>query len=373
MKSVEIHQAVNDLDPPLIDHTVCGFSYRREEILNQMSWRLCGSWEASPVMGPSLLLLLILSALNGPVQGSGNAEVECIMNTVKVLTCTWNHPHPPTENYTFIYREDNMGSPAIPCPEYLSVNHMNVGCKLSISDSYASFSVRLNGSASGSSIEKMFQKHQDYVKMDPPHNLSTETTSNLELLLKWEQSYGTIRPHCVVYRVRHRLSSGDSWTEKDASQTKSSLPSFDTCQNYTFQVKSQIGACANSLMWSEWSDSVTWARNATVCDQPPFIKLSSRFMHTAIPVGLTLLLVVIFLAVIGQERIWVILVPQIPNPGKKFEELINGCNVQDWVGVSKEAVEKTKWNYSETFCTVTEDTECAGPDGKTLISTSPEN
>ncbi|XP_040190356.1 cytokine receptor common subunit gamma [Rana temporaria] len=324
-------------------------------------------------MGPSLLLLLILSALNGRVQGTGNAEVDCIMNTVKVLTCTWNRPHPPTENYTFIYREDSTGSQAVPCPEYLAVNHMNIGCKLSISQPYTSFIVELSGSASGSSIRKKFQKHQDYVKMDPPYNLTTETTNNLELILRWDQSLGIIPELCVVYRVRHRSTASDSWTERNASQNMSSLPSFDTCQNYTFQVKSQIGACANSLMWSEWSAGVTWARNATVCDQQPLTKPSSKFMHTAIPVVLTLLLVVIFLAVIGQERIWVILVPQIPNPGKKFEELINGCNVQEWVGVSKEAVEKMKLNYTETFCTVTEDSECPGPDGKTLTSPSPEN
>ncbi|XP_018428114.1 PREDICTED: cytokine receptor common subunit gamma [Nanorana parkeri] len=331
-------------------------------------------WRTSWAMGPSLVLLLILSALSSPVQGSGNAEVECVMNTVKVLTCTWNHPQHPTENYTFYYWASAAESKAVPCPEYLVVDYTNIGCKVSISEPYETFGVKLNKSGSGPPIGKKFKKHQDYVKMDPPFNLSTEITGNLELMLRWEQSFGTIPSHCVTYRVKHRTLASDSWTEKDASNTLSVLSSFDSCQNYTFHVKTKMSnVCANAFMWSEWSEGVTWARNATVCDEQPPAKPSSKIVNTGITVGLTLLIVVIILAVVGQERIWVILVPQIPNPGKNFEELINGCNVQEWVGVSKEAVEKMNPNYTETLCTVTEDSDCTGPDGKSLMPTAPEN
>lgn len=326
-------------------------------------------------MGPSLvLLLLLLSAWDSAVHGSGSAEVECVMNTAKVLTCTWNHPQPPAENYTFYYWESTAESKAIPCPEYLHVNYTNVGCKLSISDPYETFGVKLNGSRLGAPIAKNFKKHQDYVKMDPPTNLSIEITPNLELMLRWDQGCGTIPQHCVTYRVKHRNTASDSWTEKDASNTLSVLSSFDMCQNYTFHVKSKMSTvCSNAFMWSEWSEGVTWARNATVCDEQPQARAPWKSTHTGITVGFTLLFVVIILAVIGQERIWVILVPQIPNPGKKFEDLINGCNVQEWVGVSKEAVEKMKLNYTETLCTVTEDSECTGPDAKCLTSTAPKN
>ncbi|KAM5146560.1 cytokine receptor common subunit gamma-like [Mantella aurantiaca] len=321
-------------------------------------------------MGPPVLLLLLLSVLR---PGQGSAEVDCIMNTMKVLTCTWNHQQNPTENYTFYFRDVTQQSKAVPCPEYVIVNHTKMGCKRSVSDPYVTFSVKLESSA-GPPVWKTFKRYQDYVKMDPPYNLITETSGNVELIVRWEQTYGEIPPHCVTYKVKHRSTAREIWTEKEASSALSSLSSFDSCQNYTFHVKSQISnVCANAVMWSEWSEGVTWTRNATECEDPPVTKPSPSPLQTGITVGLILLALVIFLALIGQERIWVILIPQIPNPGKKFEDLINGCSVQEWVGVSKEAVEKMKLNYTETFCTVTEDSECTGPDGKILPSNSPEN
>ncbi|XP_072286310.1 cytokine receptor common subunit gamma [Pyxicephalus adspersus] len=273
----------------------------------------------------------------------------------------------------FVIFRTGTKDPKIACPQYMVTNSTNIGCKLPISQPYETLNVELKRGSPGSAILVVLKKPQDYVKMDPPSKLKLEVTSNQELILRWEQSFGKIRDSCVMYRVKHRTTASDSWTEKDASSTFSSLPSFDICHNYTFHVKSKINNyCADSLMWSEWSEGVTWARNATVCEGQQTTKPPSQFLHTGITVGLTLLLVVIFLAVIGQERIWVILVPQIPNPAKKFEDLINGCNVQEWVGVSKEAVEKMKLNYTETLCTVTEDSDCPGTEGKSLTSPPPE-
>ncbi|XP_068103713.1 cytokine receptor common subunit gamma isoform X2 [Hyperolius riggenbachi] len=302
-------------------------------------------------------------------------DIQCIMDNRYVMTCTWNQQHNPNE-YTLFYQDGSRQRSVTPCPPYLVVDHY-ISCKINVSNRFTQpFTVKLNRSSHESPVVKHYEKRPiDYLKMEPPFNLTVEDTNKGELLLKWQQELGKVPNFCLTYRVRYRNMVSD-WTEKEATATLFSLPSFDRCQNYTFYASSKMSSiCSNTLMWSEWSDGVTWARNATNCDDQPSPNQPSKFMQIGFTVGLTLLLVVIFIAVIGQERIWVILVPQIPNPGKKFETLFTtyGNDFQEWVGVSKEAVERMKPNYSEPFCVVTEDPDSTGQEGKTLTPISPAN
>lgn len=150
---------------------------------------------------------------------------------------------------------------------------------------------------------------------------------------------------------------------KDATSTLFTLPSYDSRQTYTFQVRSQINKnCGNSKFWSDWSQAVTWGgRNITVTDEQP-----STFTKAFAILVVTFLLLVVAVFVIRTDRVWVILVPQIPNPGKKFEDLftLHSNNFQEWLGISKEAVENLKTNYTEPLCIVTEDPDFSEPDGK---------
>ncbi|XP_056394672.1 cytokine receptor common subunit gamma [Hyla sarda] len=314
-------------------------------------------------LGPSFFFMIMLSTLNHSIEGSeklDDVKLNCFVNKMKILTCTWNEQTDQNDNYTLYYWYSDQES--FHCPKYLVANHKTTGCQLSVKDTFRTFTVKLNTTSPGFPTIHKFDKLQDWVKMDPPSNVHVENTSSLELLLTWEQSFGLFPPHCMAYQVQHRNMAGEKWMVKDASSTSFTLPSYDPRQIYTFRVRSQISIhCGNSKLWSDWSQAVVWGRNITVTDEQP-----STYKNALVILAVTFMLLVVVVFVIRTDRVWMIFVPQIPNPGKKFEDLFNvyKYNFQDWLGISKEAVENLKTNYTETFCIVTEDPDCPGPDEK---------
>ncbi|XP_075690407.1 cytokine receptor common subunit gamma [Rhinoderma darwinii] len=323
-------------------------------------------------LGLSLVFIIFLSALSHGVKGidkPGDAELNCTVNKDKVLTCFWNEQKDLNNNYTLYYWYSDQESTAVQCPHYVVANHKIIGCRISAVETFRTFTVKLNPINQRLPTLRKFDKLQDWVKMDPPSNLHVENTSSLELLLTWEQSYGSFQSYCMAYQVQYRNMASDKWTVKDASSTSFTLPSYDPRQTYTLHVRSQINInCGNSKFWSDWSQAVTWGRNITVTEEQP-----TTFIKAIVILVVTFLLLVVVVLVIRTDRVWVILVPQIPNPGKKFEELftIHDRNFQKWLGISKEAVENLKTNYTESICIVTEDPQCTLSDGKTSTTNSP--
>ncbi|XP_024077433.2 uncharacterized protein LOC112122969, partial [Terrapene carolina triunguis] len=80
------------------------------------------------------------------------------------------------------------------------------------------------------------------------------------------------------------------------------------------------------------------------------------WIHVVLPTASLMLILVLVILLIRMERVWVILMPRIPNPSKNFDELFNTHqgNFPEWAGVSKDVVESFKPNYSESFCYVSE-------------------
>ncbi|XP_040261564.1 cytokine receptor common subunit gamma [Bufo bufo] len=320
-------------------------------------------------LGLSFFFIIMLSATSYGVNSSDKPELHCTVNKDKVLKCLWNEQTDLNENYTFYYWYGGKESSAVICPQYLVANQKIIGCQISVPETFKTFNVKLNTSIQRLPTIRTFDKLQDWVKMDPPSNLSVENTTSLELHLTWEQSYGSFAPYCIAYQVQHQNTANDKWTVKDASSASFILPSYDPKQTYTFQVRSQIHThCGNSKFWSDWSQAVTWGRNITITDEQP-----STFTKAFVILIVTFLLLVVVVLVIRTDRIWLILVPQIPNPGKKFEDLftLHGYNFQEWLGISKEAVENLKTNYTESLCIVTEDPDCPELDGKNPTTNSP--
>ncbi|XP_073412257.1 cytokine receptor common subunit gamma [Dendrobates tinctorius] len=320
-------------------------------------------------LGLYFFCMIILSA---PIRGidsrdkPGDTELNCAVNKDKFLTCFWNEQ---SDNSTLYYWYSDKESSAAPCPQYLVANHHIIGCQILLDNTFISFTVKLNTTSQRLPTIRRFDKLQDWVKTDPPSNLHVVNTSSLELFLTWEQSLGSFAARCMSYQVHHRKKASDQWMEKNASSLSFTLPSYDPRQTYTFRVRSQINEyCGNSKFWSDWSQAVTWGRNATVTDEQP-----STFIKAFVILVVTFLLLIVVVLVIRTDRIWVILVPQIPNPGKKFEDLFKtyDSNFQEWLGISKKDVENLQTNYTETLCTVTEDPDCTGPDGKNPTTTSP--
>ncbi|KAG8448245.1 hypothetical protein GDO86_015369 [Hymenochirus boettgeri] len=173
---------------------------------------------------------------------------------------------------------------------------------------------------------------------------------------------GVFSKDCVGYQVQHRTSDSDLWTVKDVTSNRFSFPSYNPDQLYIFQVRSKLNSlCASTKLWSDWSSAVTWGRNST-----KNMNASGETFISAISIGSSLIFILILILVmlIRTDRIWVILVPQLPNPKKNFEDLYNmyNGNFQEWTGVSKEVVESFKHNYTEPLCIVSEDPECIGVD-----------
>lgn len=100
-----------------------------------------------------------------------------------------------------------------------------------------------------------------------------------------------------------------------------SLPSVDYEKSYTFYVRSKINKfCGRTQFWSEWSVPVIWGSNSTkgtVEEQLYWFGIRT----VLVPIASCLLLLVLVILLVRMERVWVILMPRIPNPSKNFDEL----------------------------------------------------
>ncbi|KAM8934226.1 cytokine receptor common subunit gamma [Pelodytes ibericus] len=326
-------------------------------------------WQTPTTKGYMTKLFLDLKAIIQLEMASIRAEntvleLECIVNQYKQMTCLWNQHRDPGENYTMNYRFGNEDLTA-PCSEYLLNGNTTIGCwfKKAV-DTFQSFTAELNGNILHQPIRKTYKLLQNQVKLDPPYDLHVENTSNFELFLKWNQSEGEYRSHCICYQVQHRSSTSGKWTVKNVSARVFSLPSFDPKKTYTFQVRSKLNdQCSSALIWSTWSLGVTWGRNATLNADGP---QGSIWKNLIIYIASSVTLVILMILLVRVERIWVIFVPTIPNPGKNFEDLfkIYEGDFKEWLGVSKEAVESLEHDYNEPLCSVSEEYDTSGLESK---------
>uniref|UniRef100_A0A8C0VCL2 Interleukin 2 receptor subunit gamma n=1 Tax=Cyanistes caeruleus TaxID=156563 RepID=A0A8C0VCL2_CYACU len=197
--------------------------------------------------------------------------------------------------------------------------------------------------------------HSHPVKPAAPVNLTIHNMSNNQLQLTWDSPYP--KGKCLEHAVKYKSNKDTSWTELLVNGDVFSLPSVDYEKSYTFYVRSKINKyCGSTQFWSEWSVPVIWGSNSTskgtVEEQLHWFGIRT----VLVPIASCLLLLVFVILLVRTERVWVILMPRIPNPSKNFDELFithNG-NFQEWAGVPKDVMESFKTNYSENICYVTE-------------------
>ncbi|NXL95853.1 IL2RG protein, partial [Alectura lathami] len=313
------------------------------------------------VPGASLapvLLLLLLCGL-GPCLATDHspAGVECVLFNEEYMTCTWGSRETLAVNYSLYYWYENK-LPVVECKHYLWDHGVRVGCHFSQSEitQFEHFYVLVNASLNGRTLviptERM--ELQNLVKPEAPVNLTIRNTSSNQLQLTWNSPYP--KAHCLEHAVQYKSNKDTSWVEHRVKGDIFSFPSVDYEKYYTFQVRSKINIyCGSTQLWSEWSLPVFWGSNSTgkgVVEE----QLQWFWIHAVlIPIASCLLLVLVVLLV-RMERVWVIIMPRIPNPSKNFDELFithNG-NFQEWAGVPKDVVESFKPNYSESICYVSE-------------------
>ncbi|XP_009582352.1 PREDICTED: cytokine receptor common subunit gamma [Fulmarus glacialis] len=269
-----------------------------------------------------LVPVFLLLCRMGPYLAAADSPpgVECVLFNEEYMTCTWGSRETLTANYSLYYWYEKR-SPVVECKQIPS--------------------------------ERM--ELQDLVKPEAPINLTIRNMSSNQLQLTWTSPYP--KAQCLEHTVKYKSNKDTSWTEHRVKGDIFSFPSVDYEKYYTFYVRSKINSyCGSTQLWSDWSVPVIWGSNSTskgaVEEQ-----LHWFWIHTVlISIASCLLLLVLVVLLVRMERVWVILMPRIPNPSKNFDELFithNG-DFQEWAGVPKDVVESFKPNYSENICYVSE-------------------
>ncbi|XP_051486167.1 cytokine receptor common subunit gamma [Apus apus] len=287
----------------------------------------------------------------------GPPGVECILFNEEYMTCIWGSRETLKANYSLYYWYENR-PPVVECMHYLQDQGVSVGCRFNESEiiQFQTFHVLINASLGGRTLKIPSEPMhlQDLVKPEAPVNLTVHNMTGNQLQLTWASPYPKAR--CLEHAVKYKSNKDTSWTEHRVKGDVFSLPSVDYEKYYTFYVRSKINSyCGNTQLWSEWSVPVVWGSNST-SKSAAEEQLHWFWFHTVfIPIACLFLLILVILLV-RMERVWIILMPRIPNPSKNFDELfiIHNGNFQEWAGVPKDIVESFKPNYSENICYVSE-------------------
>ncbi|XP_041076843.1 uncharacterized protein LOC121295824 [Polyodon spathula] len=308
-----------------------------------------------------------------PVYWGSNATakgVHCLIHDEDYTECTWKETGRPDRNYTFQSRY-RSGAEYAECPSYTQVEGYNVGCRLEYSSNirFATFQVQLS-SANNTAIWNKDINLKPLVKLYSPVNLTVVNSSSNGLYLYWNTSMS--KSQCLESIVRYRSSTDSAWQSSPPfiSVRYFNLPFADGDELYEFQVKIRMNEfCGASDYWSDWSQPVYWGSNATA---KGINRRDKSFDPSVViyPIVGSAVLFILAWCLIHNERLRIILVPVIPNPGKNFEELFNSYdgNFQEWLHVSKDIVDGFKPNFSEPVCTVREragsvSDSCGGPGG----------
>nr|XP_060612103.1 cytokine receptor common subunit gamma [Anolis sagrei ordinatus] len=297
-----------------------------------------------------LVLLLLLLVHCKQTSGSSVPQVDCIVFNEESLTCNWTSKEKLTANYTLYYWIENYKFYR-ECPHYFQRDDgLNTGCQfnLSVKDLlYSKFHVYINASHGGA-VSKDYRTLLERVKPGSPFNLSIQTQDNHQLLLSWDSPYS--HPHYLEHKVKYKSNKDASWTEQTVDRMQFSLPSVDPEKFYTFYVSSKVkDIFGETDLWSDVAGPIHWGKEADEPSIEPWVQI-------AIGVGSFCLLLLMVVSLMSMERVRLVLLPAIPNPGKKFEDLFTAYhgNFSEWAGVPKDAVEAFKPSYCESICRVSE-------------------
>uniref|UniRef100_A0AAR2LCL6 Fibronectin type-III domain-containing protein n=1 Tax=Pygocentrus nattereri TaxID=42514 RepID=A0AAR2LCL6_PYGNA len=292
----------------------------------------------------------------GSMKNVNDTDIKCVVINLEYVNCTWDDEGLPQENCTFRSRYE--GGPEAECQTYLKVNDLNVGCRVSYSEEKLNRFTLLHAwlySANGSVVAEHHRNLINMVKLDPPYNLTVEM-KNPELYLYWNSSNRT-KAVCKTSQVRYKINHKNWQLQSESTERNSfSLPFPSTQSLYEFQVRVKMSdTCGKSEMWSAWSESVYCGSMKNVNDTETHSGSSAALMilYTA---GAAVVLVILSCLLVHSERLRVILVPVVPNPGKNFADLIDnyGGNVENWLSISKELQDGFKPNFTERTCPVRE-------------------
>ncbi|KAM4620279.1 cytokine receptor common subunit gamma-like isoform 2-T2 [Polymixia lowei] len=296
--------------------------------------------------------LFILLYLTGHLSAKQQPDVDCLLLDLDYVHCTWNGQGTPEVNYTFFNRffHDPEFSE---CAAYISENSTIIGCNHPFEDlkskKFNDFYTKLV--YGNNSFEQEHDDLKSKVKLNPPANVTVKNGSDSNLCFYWNTSLGT----CAESEVRYRINV-NKWemTKLGAGKQSYCIDVPSNSSLYELQVRSTMGEqCGRSTLWSDWTQPVFWGLRRKNSPEPGRHGSTSVQTLVLYIVGaFTLILLVILL--VHHERLRIILIPIVPNPGKNLDEILTHGNVEKWLPISKDLKEGFKANFNERPCSVCE-------------------
>ncbi|KAJ7310370.1 hypothetical protein JRQ81_007281 [Phrynocephalus forsythii] len=232
------------------------------------------------------------------------------------------------------------------CKNYLQRDGIPVGCWLNFTltndNLFIDFHVSINSSHMNTSYSTSMLLISR-VKVGAPFNLSVKTLENNQLQLHWNTTYKKGR--CLEHTVQYRSNKDTSWTKQETEEMKFNVVSMDPEKRYTFYVRSKLKTtCGGADLWSDAGGPIYWGKEST-----PSMPL---MLQVCLGLATLLLLGLLVFILLHMERVRLVLLPTIPNPGKNFEDLFTTYhgNFSEWAGVSKDTTETFKPSYQESIC-----------------------
>ncbi|KAM4620281.1 cytokine receptor common subunit gamma-like isoform 2-T2 [Polymixia lowei] len=295
--------------------------------------------------------LFVLLYLTGHLSAKQQPDVDCLLLDLDYVHCTWNGQGTPEVNYTFFNRfhhEKEFSE----CAAYISENSTIIGCNHPFEDlklkRFRTFYTKLV--YGNNSFEQEHDDLKSKVKLNPPTNVTVKNGSDSNLWFYWNTSLG----NCVESEVRYRINVNKWEVIKLSAGKQSYCINFPSSSSlYELQVRSTMGElCCKSSFWSGWSQPVFWGSKRKIIISPEPGRLSVQTLLLYVLGGFTLILLVILL--VHHERLRIILIPIVPNPGKNLDEILTHGNVEKWLPISKDLKEGFKANFNERTCSVRE-------------------
>ncbi|NP_001121743.1 interleukin 2 receptor, gamma a precursor [Danio rerio] len=288
---------------------------------------------------------------------SSDPKINCLIINLDYVNCTWSE-----HQYNYSLKGGFSYFDIEDCPEYETANGVNVACMLPYKERTQRFNTLKTSlyRDDGSLVTEQEHMLKEYVKLNPPTNLSVVEKKDAELWLYWNV---TKNDNCIESEVRYRTDQNNWKDTTPGVRTTYSLP-FPSNKQYKFQVRARItSSCGQSKFWSEWSESVTWGTEKAFNDtvfSPESLGSMSVTSLVLYAVGATILLVILSCLLVHSERLRIILIPVVPNAGRNVSNYLAALfdnydgNVEKWLSMPKDLENGFKPNFTERACPVRE-------------------
>ncbi|KAL0993926.1 hypothetical protein UPYG_G00115640 [Umbra pygmaea] len=299
------------------------------------------------MFGRWFILLISLQGYKAPF----TPNVSCLIVNLDFVNCSWTEQGIPEKNSTFFHNRFNTQSEHMEeCSTYLYEKGCTVGCRLPFkhSDRFTTLRTKLVHQN-----QSYMQNHnlKNMVQLYPPANLSVEISTNRTLNLYWNNSKNSI---CTESEVNYRINNNEwkSFTPRREQNFSLHFPSKSS--RYEFQVRARLKSlCGESKLWSDWSQIAVWdsmkeSNNAGISGDTNILwKLLLSIVGTTI-----FLMLACMLVYWKRERLRLILVPIVPNPGKNLKDFLDSDNEEARLHISKDVCFQP--NFNERACPVRE-------------------